>query len=392
DWDTSAQRGESSRSITSSSPEIATLTQQIIEMNKNFLRMSQSNQQVNMVNPSCETCGCPHHYFECQAAGSFTQGDVYAATGNHNMEGNSYQPQAGPLVPPPPPPSSSSKEVERDPETTIDQVHISSPKSTARVPSPIIQPSPTSKSNEIPERNSHQPPIPYPLSELEDCMALADLGASINLMPLSVWKRLMLPELVPTRMTLELANQLVAYPAGIAEDVFVQVGKFTFPADFVVIDYDVDHRVPLILGRSFLRTARALLGVHGEELILRVGDEKLTFKIGLSEFKVNLESKSNKRFVIVISKVYEIQSRESKGFSDTLRIGTGSSVSLRGLNLIFVSPIKKESDGSPVIGLISDFFAYEGGIESSRARKASISSKRKSLSLKGQEMGNETRQ
>ncbi|GJR36800.1 reverse transcriptase domain-containing protein [Tanacetum coccineum] len=84
DWDTSAQRGESSRSITSSSLEIAALTQQIAEMNKNFLRMSQSNQQVIVVNPSYETCGGPHHYSECQAASGFTQGDVYAATGNYN--------------------------------------------------------------------------------------------------------------------------------------------------------------------------------------------------------------------------------------------------------------------------------------------------------------------
>ncbi|GKF28005.1 reverse transcriptase domain-containing protein, partial [Tanacetum coccineum] len=80
-------------------------------------------------------------------------------------------------------------------------------------------------------------------------------------------------------MTLELANRSVAYPAGIAEDVFMQVGKFTFPADFVVVDYDVDPHVPFILGRPFLRTACALIDVHGEELILRVGDEKLIFKV-----------------------------------------------------------------------------------------------------------------
>ncbi|GKA33011.1 reverse transcriptase domain-containing protein [Tanacetum coccineum] len=78
-------------------------------------------------------------------------------------------------------------------------------------------------------------------------------------------------------MTLELANRFVAYPAGIAKDVCVQVGKFTFPADFVVVDYDVDPRVPLILGRPFLRTARALVDVYGEELIMRDGDEKLIF-------------------------------------------------------------------------------------------------------------------
>ncbi|GKC59776.1 reverse transcriptase domain-containing protein, partial [Tanacetum coccineum] len=67
-------------------------------------------------------------------------------------------------------------------------------------------------------------------------------------------------------------------PSGIAEDVFVKVGKFHFLADFVVIDYIVDPRVPLILGRSFLRTARAFTDVYGEELTLLVYDEAITFK------------------------------------------------------------------------------------------------------------------
>ncbi|GKF73149.1 reverse transcriptase domain-containing protein, partial [Tanacetum coccineum] len=129
----------------------------------------------------------------------------------------------------------------------MDQVHISSSESTARVPSLVIQIAPASKSNKILERNPHQPPIPYPSSELEECLALADLGARINLMPLFVWKKLMLPELTPTRMTLELANRSVAYPVGIAEDLFMQVGKFSFPANFVIVDYDVDPRVPFIL-------------------------------------------------------------------------------------------------------------------------------------------------
>ncbi|GJX58208.1 reverse transcriptase domain-containing protein [Tanacetum coccineum] len=116
--------------------------------------------------------------------------------------------------------------------------------------------------------------IPCGFSELK-CKALADLGASINLMPLSVWKKLGLPELISTRMTLELANRAICTPAGIARDVFVLVGKFTFPADFVIVDYESDPRVPLILGRPFLRTARALIDVHGEEMILRDGDERL---------------------------------------------------------------------------------------------------------------------
>nr|GEW78107.1 reverse transcriptase domain-containing protein [Tanacetum cinerariifolium] len=104
--------------------------------------------------------------------------------------------------------------------------------------------------------------IPCDFQGLESCMALADLGANINLMPLSVWKKLSLPDLTPTRMTLELATRSYAYPASVAEDVFMQVGKFIFPADFVVVDYDVSPRVPLILGRPFLRTARALVDDH----------------------------------------------------------------------------------------------------------------------------------
>ncbi|GKA98620.1 reverse transcriptase domain-containing protein, partial [Tanacetum coccineum] len=116
--------------------------------------------------------------------------------------------------------------------------------------------------------------IPCGFSELK-CKALPDLGASINLMPLSVWKKLGLPELISTRMTLELANRAICTPAGIARDVFVPVGKFTFPADFITVDYESDPRVPLILGRPFLQTAHALIDVHGEKMILRDGDERL---------------------------------------------------------------------------------------------------------------------
>nr|GFB79557.1 reverse transcriptase domain-containing protein [Tanacetum cinerariifolium] len=120
--------------------------------------------------------------------------------------------------------------------------------------------------------------IPCGFSELK-CKALADLKASINLMPLSVWKKLGLPDLIPTRMTLELANRAICTPDGIARDVFIPVGKFTFPADFVVVDYKSDPRVPPILGRPFLRTARALIDVYSEEMILRDGDERLTLNM-----------------------------------------------------------------------------------------------------------------
>nr|GEU76879.1 putative reverse transcriptase domain-containing protein [Tanacetum cinerariifolium] len=117
--------------------------------------------------------------------------------------------------------------------------------------------------------------IPCGLSELK-CKSLADLGASINLMPLSVWKKLGLPELISTCKTLKLANRAICTPAGIARDVFIPVGKFTFPADFVIVDYESDPKVPLILGRHFLRIARALIDVHRVEMILQDGDERLT--------------------------------------------------------------------------------------------------------------------
>nr|GEY89467.1 reverse transcriptase domain-containing protein [Tanacetum cinerariifolium]GEZ11119.1 reverse transcriptase domain-containing protein [Tanacetum cinerariifolium] len=80
-------------------------------------------------------------------------------------------------------------------------------------------------------------------------------------------------------MTFELANRVICTPAGIARDVFVPVGKFTFAADFVIVDYESDPRVPLILGRPFLRTARALIDVHGEEMILHDSDEILTLNM-----------------------------------------------------------------------------------------------------------------
>ncbi|GJW14081.1 reverse transcriptase domain-containing protein [Tanacetum coccineum] len=81
-------------------------------------------------------------------------------------------------------------------------------------------------------------------------------------------------------MILELADRSTTRPAGIAKDVFVKVGKFHFLTDFVVIDYVVDPWVPLILGRPFLRTRRALIDVYGEELTLRHDDEAVTFKVG----------------------------------------------------------------------------------------------------------------
>ncbi|GJQ99293.1 reverse transcriptase domain-containing protein [Tanacetum coccineum] len=126
--------------------------------------------------------------------------------------------------------------------------------------------------------------IPCTFSELK-CKALADLGASINLMPFSVYTKLGLPALQSTRMTLELANCSLCVPKGIARDVLVPVGRLTFPADFVVVDFECDYRVPLILGRPFLRTARTLIDVFGEEMSLRTDEERLIISVRSEELK-----------------------------------------------------------------------------------------------------------
>nr|GEV88000.1 hypothetical protein [Tanacetum cinerariifolium] len=106
--------------------------------------------------------------------------------------------------------------------------------------------------------------IPCDFLGMAECLALADLGASINLMPLSMWNKLSLPDSSPTCMTLELVDHLISHPVGVADDVFVKVGTFHFSADFVVVDFDADPRVPLILRRSFLKTRRALIDVFEE--------------------------------------------------------------------------------------------------------------------------------
>nr|GEX45168.1 reverse transcriptase domain-containing protein [Tanacetum cinerariifolium] len=111
--------------------------------------------------------------------------------------------------------------------------------------------------------------IPCDFLRMAECLALADLNASINLMPWSVWKRLFLPDLKPTCITLELADRLISRPVRVAEDVYVKLGSFHFPADFAVVDFDADPRVPLILRRSFLKTGRALIDVFEGELTLR---------------------------------------------------------------------------------------------------------------------------
>ncbi|GJZ78220.1 reverse transcriptase domain-containing protein [Tanacetum coccineum] len=137
--------------------------------------------------------------------------------------------------------------------------------------------------------------IPCALQELDRTNALADSGASIKLLPHSIYKQLGLGALKPTRMTFELANHFVAHPIGIAEVVVVRVDGFTFLADFVVVKFEPDPRVPIILGRPFLHTTKALIDLYEEKLTLRVGSDELVF------YAKKSEKSENKQFAYAIS-------------------------------------------------------------------------------------------
>nr|GFB46098.1 reverse transcriptase domain-containing protein [Tanacetum cinerariifolium] len=141
--------------------------------------------------------------------------------------------------------------------------------------------------------------ITYDFIGLDNCLALADLGASINLMPLSIWKKLRLPTLNDTKMVLELADRT----------------KFYFRADFIILDFVADPRVPLILGRPFLSTAHTLIDVYVGEITLRHDDQSLTLKCGdtPSISYNNLESLNK---VDLIDVTYEEYLQEVLGFTD----------------------------------------------------------------------------
>nr|GEY66090.1 reverse transcriptase domain-containing protein [Tanacetum cinerariifolium] len=131
-------------------------------------------------------------------------------------------------------------------------------------------------------QNKVPPKLGDPESFLIPCNfnnALADLGASINLMPYSLYAKLSLETLKPTKMSVRLVNQSFQYPIGIDENMLVEVGKFTFPADFIILEMEEDSKVPFILGSHFLYTVDAVIRVKQKKLNLRVGTERMIFHI-----------------------------------------------------------------------------------------------------------------
>ncbi|GJY20137.1 reverse transcriptase domain-containing protein [Tanacetum coccineum] len=327
---------------------------------------------------SYETCGGPHAYYECQAAGGYTQ-DVYATSGTYNQGGNTYQTQgyyqnpgqnynqnqvpnqspskemmrqllisnqlmqnemadlkkillqrphgthssntepnpreqvnsimrrsglttAEPSIPPLIPPT-PKVEVEKEPEILMDEqlrFDISHMDALTQIPkfTKVLKDLLKDKEKleelentlinaecsailltKVPKKleDPRKFLIPCILQDLKVYNSLAASGASINLMPLLIYDKLGVGPLKPNRITLELANHYVKFLMGIAEDVIIKVEKFNFLADFIIVDFEADPRVPIILGRPFLRTARALVDLYEEKLTLRFGNEEVVF-------------------------------------------------------------------------------------------------------------------
>ena len=132
--------------------------------------------------------------------------------------------------------------------------------------------------------------IPYKIGDADMGKALCDSRASINLMPPSVTQRLSLGELTPTAITLQMVDKTLGHPEGILEDVLINVGKFLFPVDFVVINIEEDKQVPLLLRRPILATGAALIDVKKGELTLKVGDEVVYFNLNHSLKQPELSS------------------------------------------------------------------------------------------------------
>ncbi|GJY86553.1 reverse transcriptase domain-containing protein [Tanacetum coccineum] len=245
--------------------------------------------------------------------------------------------------------SSPKKVVERETEETTDKEQTNFQGSTAHIPPPV-NPIP------IPEpdvpKTLPKPNIPYPSRHLgfdisfsdalllmpkfaptiksllmnkEKLLELAKIPLNENCSAMLLKK---LPEklgdpgkfLIPCNfpgmdMTLELADRSIAHPKGLAEDVYVIVGKFHFPTNFVVVDFEADRRVPLILGRSFLRNGRALIDVYGEEITLRVDNKAITFNLDQTTRYSSTNDKSVNR-IDIIDEVCEEYAPELLGFSN----------------------------------------------------------------------------
>ncbi|CAM8956790.1 unnamed protein product [Rhodiola kirilowii] len=119
--------------------------------------------------------------------------------------------------------------------------------------------------------------IPITIGDVNISKALCDLGASISLMPYSLYKKFDMGTLVPTSISLRLADRSSRIPSGILEDVPVKVGKFYIPVDFFVLEMEEEREIPIILGRPFLKTTKAVISCINDSLEFEIGGEKIKF-------------------------------------------------------------------------------------------------------------------
>nr|GEX31472.1 reverse transcriptase domain-containing protein [Tanacetum cinerariifolium] len=334
DWDTSVQR----------------------KININLIKVLQINQQVKAVTHNCETCIDPHSYNDCPATVGQTQ-NVYAAEAYNQGEtlpsntitnpkenskgittrgGIAYK---GPMIPTT---SYPPKLVERETEMTKDkpvvepvEAPVSAPKPYPKLsipyPSRLHDKKLRDKANDQKEKFFQIfQDLDFNISFTDALILMPKFGLTIKSLLTNKEKlfelartplnehcsanKLSLHELSPTCMTLELTDRLLSRPVGVAKDVYVKVGTFYFSTDFVVIDFDADPRVPLILGRSFLKTGCTLIDVYEEELTLRVGKEAVTFNLDqTSRYSVNYDAMSDNR-IDLIDVACEEYSQEVLGF------------------------------------------------------------------------------
>ncbi|GJU14662.1 reverse transcriptase domain-containing protein [Tanacetum coccineum] len=341
-------------------------------LDKNFMLPA----PVKAVEESCVTCGGAHSYRNCLA----TDGNTYrnniqeyvsqAAAANFNQGNTSYRaPIANQNRPPGVPPvqghypkedlngittrsgvtyheptiptttSSPPKVVERETEVTKD-TPVVAPVSTL-IPNPKSSiPYPSRRNNErCREKANDQIEKFYKI--IKDLSFKISLTDALILMPkfASTLKALIgnkekLSEMASTPlnehcsvcgnstcMTLELVDRLITQPIGIVEDVYLKVGKFKFPADFVVVDFDANPRVPLILERSFSKTGGALINVYEGELTLHVGKEAITFNLDqTSRYFSNYDDMTTNR-IDVIEMACEEHFQEVLGFSNVIASG-----------------------------------------------------------------------
>nr|GEZ02276.1 hypothetical protein [Tanacetum cinerariifolium] len=189
--------------------------------------------------------------------------------------------------------------------------------------------------------------------------SLADLRASINLMPLSIWKKVRLPTLIDTKMVLEFADRTISKPTGVAENVFVKVGKFYFLVDFVVLDFIADPRVPLIFGRPFLSIAHAIIDVYEGEIILRHEKQSLMLKCSDTPFISYNNFESLNKVDLIDAE--ESDSEEIENFlnDDSIPIGIENSVLDPEGDILFLEILLNEVAESSIKNLIPIPREYE---------------------------------